>query len=269
MSADKKQYFCYTKPPLLILLSCLVFQGCGEGSGAGGASQSGSGSGPTSVSQSGSTAAMATYKNAIYTLINGLIIVSDIESEDNSNRYSFGDPFAETLYVYRDYLYVAGLLDVSIYDISEPLIPRRVSNYDHARACDPVIVSDDIGYITLRSRPECTQDEINRLEIVDFSDPKNPVQLTNFVMDFPHGLAKSPDHLAVCQEEFGLTFLNVDDIDAIEVTLQDETYNCFDLFYRDDTFFVTATDGIYQLELIDNTLNQISRIPIGPSASPL
>ena len=266
MSADKRQYFCYTKSPLLLLLLCLVFQGCGEGSGAGGASQSGSG---TSVSQSGSTAAMATYENAIYTLINGVVIVTDLESEKSSNRYSFGDPFAETLYVYRNYLYVAGLLDVAIYDISEPLIPERVSNYDHARACDPVIVSNDIGYITLRSRPECTLDEINRLEVVDFSDPENPVQLARFVMDFPHGLAKSPDHLAVCQEEFGLTFLNVDDIDSIEVTLQDETYNCFDLFYRDDTFFVTATDGIYQLELIDNTLNQISRIPVGSSATPL
>ncbi|HEY7774516.1 MAG TPA: hypothetical protein VIC26_15130 [Marinagarivorans sp.] len=245
---------------LVIVCSLLGATSLLTGCGSGGESSAGNNPSGGSTSIAGSTATMTSFKNVLYTLINRRVVIVDLLGEIEPS--SFLDYDAETLYMYEHYLYVAGQNGVSIYDVSEPLFPVPVSDYLHARACDPVIVSDDIGYITLRNRGGCPGD-INRLEVVDFSDPAFPEKITEFPMDAPYGLAKTPDYLAVCQPTFGLTLLDVNSLSAIEEITRHPQFDCFDLLYRDDVLVVTAADGIYQLDARDAFLAELSRIPVG------
>lgn len=232
------------------------------GCGSGGESSASNGVGGGTTSVAGSTATMANFQDALYTLIKNRVFIVDLLGEVEPSSIVNYD--AETLYVYEHYLYVAGQNGVSIYDISEPLSPVPVSDYFHARSCDPVIVSDGIGYITLRNRGGCPGD-INRLEVVDFSDPTFPEKVIEFPMDAPYGLAKTPDYLAVCQPKYGLTLLDVDNLNAIEELTRYPQFDCFDLLYHDEVLVVTAADGIYQLDARDAFLTELSRIPVGES----
>lgn len=241
----------------VFFLGCAVFgiSGCGS---EGGSNNAAAASGGTSTA--GSTATMSTYQNALYTLINNKVIIVDLEGEVEPR--SITDYDAETVYVYQHYLYLAGRNGVTIYDISNPVFPVLTSEYPHARACDPVIVNDGVGYITLRNRGGCPGD-INRLEVVDFSDPAFPEKITEFAMDSPYGLTKTPDYLAVCQPSYGLTLLDVESLGSIQEITRYPQYNCFDLLYKDNVLVVTAADGIYQLDAKDEFLVELSRIPVG------
>ncbi|BCD96179.1 hypothetical protein [Marinagarivorans cellulosilyticus] len=242
----------------LLAIGCTLLGTAGCGSEGGSSDASPGVSGGTSTA--GSTATMSTYKNVLYTLINNKVIIVDLGGEVEPKSIVNYD--AETVYIYQHYLYLAGRNGVTIYDISNPIFPVLVSNYLHARACDPVIVNDGVGYITLRNRGGCPGD-INRLEVVDFTDPACPEKITEFAMDAPYGLAKAPDYLAVCQPLYGLTLLDVGNLGNIQEITRYPQFDCFDLLYRDDVLVVTAADGIYQLDATDEFLVELSRIPVG------
>lgn len=261
----------YTRYTLLSLacVAILVLASCG-GEGNAGGSSSGSSSGGGATSQSGSTAAMLTYQNALYILDGDVFKVYDISSDEKTTlAMEDNESGAETLFVYENHLFIGGQTGVSIWNIDKPLEPESVSFYPHVRSCDPIIVQADVGYITLRSRPEC-RGEINRLEIVDFTDLTAPVEIARFPMDFPYGLAKTDDYLAICQEGYGLALVDVDltrgkgSISAdVEEVARYEEINCFDLIHNDGRLVVTALDGIHQLQIDGIVLTQLSRIPVG------
>lgn len=226
-------------------------------------------SGGDSVSQSGSTAAMTLHKDAMYSLDSQLLSVFDISETIPKKVAEHQIVGAETLFIYKDYLYVGGQFGVDIWDVSNELAPVQVNFYAHVRGCDPIIVHNDIGYITLRNRPGCGGDT-NRLEVVDFSDPEEPVLIGIHPLQYPYGLAKMGDYLAVCQEEYGLNILEVTQTEdvagqslLVEEMAEYKEINCFDLIYRDDVLLVTAADGIYQLQVDGFWLTPLSQIPVG------
>jgi len=182
-------------------------------------------------------------------------------------------PAAETLFIYDDYLYVGGRAGVDILNIDDPFYPVKVNAYPHVRGCDPVVVSSGIGYVTLRNRPGCGGD-VNRLEVVDFTDPLRPKLLGTFNMDFPFGLAKTDSYLAVCQEQHGLSLLDVsvDDSEgtkavAIKEKIRFFDVQCFDAIAAKDSLIVTAKDGIYQFGIDGVILSTLSKIPVGDGIS--
>jgi len=252
----------------------VILAGCGGAadSGGGGSSSSGgpSSGGNSSTSQAGSTAAMLTYKDVLYIMDPYRLKIFDISSPEqtvlvNTVRLSG----AETLFIYEGYLYIGGNSGVDILNIEDPHYPMKVSKYNHVRACDPVIVSSGIGYVTLRNRPGCGGD-VNRLEVVDFTDPLNPQLIDTFPMDNPYGLAKTETYLAVCQEDKGLSFLSVavNEPNGVKEAKIGEVarffdIHCFDAIASDKSLITTATDGIYQFKMDGYILTALSKIPVG------
>lgn len=239
----------------LFLLCIALTSGC---CGAGGGD-----AGPGPVSQSGSTAAMLIHRNAMYVLDHYILKVFDI-SEGVNPRLVEEIPLSapETLFIHEDHLYIGGATAVAIWDISDPLNPLDVTIYQHLRGCDPVVVEDATGYVTLRGHHTCNSNE-NRLEIIDFSDPANPEKISHYPMAFPHGLAKTPDFLAVCQEHYGLSLLDVEDPHRVVEIAKYPGILCFDAIFSRNNLILTATDGIYQFEASDRYLDQLSVIPVG------
>lgn len=245
---------------------CLaLLQGCaGQSADSSSGGSNGSSSGSVG-SQAGSTATMINQGNILYILDKEKLKALDLSTSPATEVLNTNSPGAETLFIYEDHLYVGGVDKVEIYNIESPSAPFVASQYPHLRSCDPVIVSADIGYVTLRNSGRCATNTagVNRLEIVDFSDPQFPEKITEYNMPNPFGLAKTDTYLAICQEFEGLALVDVSDHSNIQTLTTYDTISCFDAIYRDSRLVVTADDGIYQFHTGITELTELSRIPVG------
>lgn len=237
--------------------------------GACAASSDGNSNGNNNQSTSGSTATMLPYKNFAYSLDYNVLKIIDLSQTPPALVFSKYLSGPETLFINNNHLYVGGILGVDIFNIEDPAKPIYVAEYEHMKACDPIIVQDDIGYITLRSgfNNFCRLAGPNRLEIVDMADPSAPERIAEFPMTNPYGLALTDTHLAVCEEAFGLTLLDVDQPLMVMEVAKFPAINCFDLIYQDGRLIATATDGIYQFAAESEFISLISKIPVGEVVS--
>ena len=139
----------------LLLIAALI--GCGGGSSgssssssSGGSSSNGGGSG-----KGGSMARFAISGDFLYTVNSRSIEVFDISIPDDpiSFTHTFDVPFdVETLQSYNDYIYLGSKTGVSIY--TKPTKTEdlaKIGEFSHVRSCDPVVVSEDLAYVTLNS----------------------------------------------------------------------------------------------------------------------
>ena len=121
----------------------------------------------------------------------------------------------ETIFPYHQYLFVGANNGLHILDIQNPKLPVHVSTFAHARACDPVVVQNNIAFVTLRDGNECAG-YINQLEVIDVKDVLNPKLLHSFPMQHPHGLAVSGDFLYLCEGKWGLKVFDIKDLSQID-----------------------------------------------------
>jgi len=120
----------------------------------------------------------------------------------------------ETIIPYKNYLFIGGNAGMYIYDRTNPDEPVEVSRFEHANACDPVFVKDDIAYVTLRSGTLC-QGFTNQLDVIDVSDIESPRLIKSFEMDNPHGLSIRDNNLYLCEGIHGLKVFEIDDLESI------------------------------------------------------
>jgi hypothetical protein len=171
----------------------------------------------------------------------------------------------ETLFPYQDYLFIGGPGGMYIYDNTDPAAPALVSQFVHARACDPVVVQDHYAYITLRS-VGCWGTQ-NVLEIVDLTDIKAPTLVNSVPMQAPRGLAVDGDKLFVCDDSAGLKTLSIADpktvtqLDAVRAT------NCHDVIATQNRLIVGATGGVLQYSYATLPLTLLSSVPTSPAAT--
>ena len=93
----------------------------------------------------------------------------------------------ETLFKYHNHLFIGTTTGMLIYDISNPVKPEKVSEYDHITACDPVVVDGRYAYVTLRTGTTCANGQ-NLLDVIDISSIENPYLVKSYPLFNPHGL---------------------------------------------------------------------------------
>lgn len=173
----------------------------------------------------------------------------------------------ETVYPYKDMLFMGASDGMYIYDVANPASPAFLSQYSHMRACDPVIVQDDIAYLTLRDGSTC-QNFINQLEVIDISDPTSPEVLSIHSMENPHGLAKEGDKLFICEGPYGLKSFDASDHDKIgdrQLTHIDDIH-AFDVIVINGIVMMIGQDGFYQYRCEpDGSLTPLSFIAVEQS----
>lgn len=175
----------------------------------------------------------------------------------------------ETLWHYNNRLFIGAQNGMYIYDISNnPAQPQYLSFYGHVNSCDPVVVKDDIAYVTLRSGTQC-QGFTNQLEIIDIADVTNPTLLYTYPMHNPHGLGIDGNTLFICDNDQGLKVYDASDVSVIDQHLTDHigTLTAFDVIpvFYEDLLILTGPDGIYQFDYSDPAdLQQLSHLPITP-----
>jgi hypothetical protein len=205
------------------------------------------------VGVGGSTARFTITENHLYTVDRYSLRVFDLNNALNPkqvNTVAIGWDI-ETIYPYQDKLFIGGESGMHIYDASNPEKPSYLSQFIHARACDPVVAQGDRAYVTLRSGGPCLGTS-NQLDVLDVSNILKPRLIKTYPMHNPIGLSINGETLMICDSDEGLKVYNAKDDDNIDKNRQEhiKDFHAFDVIALDDAklAIVTGKDGIHQFD---------------------
>lgn len=232
-------------------------------------SQGGSNGGGNPVGTGGSMARFTIVEDNLYVLDGNKMFVYDITDPSNPKEInSIAMDFdVETVFPHEGQLFIGGTEGMYIYDNTDPTSPRFLSKFEHAIACDPVVVEGNYAYVTLRSGGPCDR-AINQLDVVNIEDINNPTLVKNFQMHNPHGLSVQGNTLYLCDGNQGLKVFDVTDKSAILDNLKDADRNilkAYDVIPNPEngTVLVVGKEGIFQYDAMDpQKLERISQITI-------
>ncbi len=206
--------------------------------------------------QGGSLARFTLKGDYLYTVDNfGLNVFNVANTSDpikvNSVPIGFN---IETLFGYKDYLYIGSQNGMFIYSLQNPEFPDRLASVEHFTACDPVIANDTHAFVTLHSETFCGND-INVLEIYDVSKITEPVLLNRRNLTFPRGLGLYGNFLFVCDDEIKIFDISKPEESKLVSAIK---RNAFDLIIQNDLLIAIGESGVYQYRLSNNSEEGVS-----------
>ncbi len=234
--------------------------------------QSGGGSKNSSspIGKGGSMARFAIVDNRIYTVSYADLNVFDITNADNpvyKNKVNVGSWNVETIFPFKDKLFIGSQSGMFIYTISNPDKPVSIGQFSHVQSCDPVIADDNFAYVTLRSGSAC-QGFSNQLEILQLNNITDPKLIKVYPFTNPHGLSKDGNLLFICDGSDGLKIYNASDVSGLQLIKQFSNIETYDVIAYNHIALVVAQDGLYQYDYSDtNNIHLISKIGISKSKS--
>ena len=117
----------------------------------------------------------------------------------------------ETIFPFKDKLFVGSTSVVHIFSIDDPANPQKLSEAispSVMRRCDPVVAKDTVAYATLRTNDQCGG-IASILAVYDIKDVKHPVQRTTRPVSEPYGLGYSGNTLYVCDKQQGIIVFDI------------------------------------------------------------
>ena len=170
----------------------------------------------------GSTARFTIYSDFLYAASQSDLMVFDIKTQQNpskKNTINLGWG-VETIFPYKDKLFIGSNTGMYIFDNKNPEKPERLSIFQHARACDPVVVDGNTAFVTLRTGV-CGVAP-NRLDVIDITNINFPSLIRSYDMQNPHGLGVSLPNLFICEGAFGLKSMDAGNVKDIKLLQQIE-----------------------------------------------
>lgn len=226
------------------------------------------GNGSNGPGVAGSFARFSIVNNRLYSIDNYQLHSFDITNPAqpiNMNQPVSVGWNVETIFPYKDFLFFGSQNGMIVYSISNPNEPTYVSELQHFRGCDPVVVQDDIAYVTLRNgNPTCGGFE-NQLDIIDVSDIYDPELIKSYDMHNPHGLGIDENTLFLCDGEDGLKVYDVEDSNDIDELEHYKNIDTYDVIPLEDYLFMIGSDGfrLYDYSDLDD-IHLLSTIPVAP-----
>lgn len=166
----------------------------------------------------------------------------------------------ETIYAYKDKLFIGSMNAMYIYSIADPAHPAKLGTASHVRACDPVIADDNVAYVTVRSGNVCGGTQ-NAMFIYDVSNVLSPKQKNVIIMDNPWGLGKHNNTLFVCNGNSGLSVYDITNryYPKLKQKLFDDTY--YDVIVYNDMLICMVEGGTLLYELkADGQILKLAKI---------
>jgi hypothetical protein len=117
----------------------------------------------------------------------------------------------ETIYPFKDKLFIGSTSVVHIFSITDPANPQKLSvaiSPTVLRRCDPVVAKDTVAYATLRTNAECGGTQ-SILAVYDIRNVLNPVQKAQYPVSEPYGLGYQDNALYVCDKQRGLMVFDI------------------------------------------------------------
>jgi hypothetical protein len=145
-----------------------------------------------------------------------------------------------------------------IYQTTNPAQPTRVSSFQHARSCDPVIADDNYAYVTLRSGTMCNG-FTNQLDVINITNLSSPSLVKSYNLQNPHGLSKDGNTLFICDGKGGVKVFDAADVNNIKLLHTTTGIDAYDIIAMNNLAIVVGKDGLYQFDYSDrNKLKLIS-----------
>lgn len=183
------------------------------------ASNNGAPSAGSIIGTGGSYAKFQINNNALYTTesfkLNVFDITQPLQTSFNKSVYMdswFGGEF-ETLFRQGNYLFVGATSGMYVINAFDEFNPFFISGFSHATACDPVVVSGNTAYITVRGGTSCgaIEDQVN---VIDITDISSPTLLSTTFLNQPRGLGVK-DHIVYVCAENGLQVYDASDASGL------------------------------------------------------
>ncbi len=149
----------------------------------------------------------------------------------------------ETIYPFKDKLFVGSQSGMYIFSIHNPAMPIQESEFSHVRSCDPVIADDKYAYVTLRSGTAC-QGFTNQMEVLNVEDINSPQLIKTYPFTNPHGLGMYEQVMFLCDGDAGIRILDIADPYAIQETQKFEIGTAIDVIMQKNKAYVLTTDQI-------------------------
>lgn len=175
-------------------------------------------------------------------------ITEPVLPNEQSNQPTWRE--AESLFSQEGYLYMGTTTGMVIYNTKDmPSQPTEVSEIEHVESCDPVIVTGDWAFLTIRSGNACNGIE-NQFHVIDISNKNSPKIKERFDMTNPHGLGYDNNLLFICDGTDGLKIfdaaLPTESGNNLLYHFTDITAN--DIILNNGNAVLIADHGIYQYD---------------------
>ena len=229
---------------LVVLLCIFIGQSCGESTGS---SSSNTGLG-------GSTATFALHEGRLYALklstpaarsysLLGFDLTNPAAPQ-LQHEETIGDFVPETLIQAKNHLFVGSDRGVAIFKTdSETGKPEEIGFAWHFQARDPVVVSGDYAYATIREVRGAAA--ANSILVIDIQNIQSPATIKEISMQGPKGLGLANGHLYVCDEEGLAVFSLADPASPERLSIVTEA-QCFDNIADTASLITTGESGVSQ-----------------------
>ena len=183
--------------------------------------------------------------------------ISNPSSPQQTNDQNVGWSI-ETIYPFKDKLFIGSSNGMFIYTIENPSNPTKQSSFSHVSSCDPVVADDDYAYVTLRSGTAC-QGFTNQMEILDVKNITAPKLLKTYSYTNPHGLSKSGNTIFLCDGKAGLRILDATNPLSIKQKKRFRNIGtAIDVITIDNIAYVITRDNVLIYEF--SSYNDVKRI---------
>ena len=202
----------------------------------------------------GSMSRFTLYKNYLYSVINNYMSIIDLSENEPvkvvENIYIGWN--VETIFSYKDNMFMGTPTGMFIYSVEDPLEPKYISSVQHIFGCDPVVVENDIAYVTIHSGNNCGQ-LVNDLMIYDVSNVREPKHIITYAMTKPKGLGIDNSILFLCDD--GLKVFNAANPQKLPTNMLAHFSGMegFDVIPFDNVLMMIAEEGLYQYDYSDLT----------------
>jgi len=185
--------------------------------------------------------------------LNAMAIIDDasgaFQTVGSTSNLNFPDAM-ETIFPYQDKLFVGSRTSMNIYDAAQPQNPTELYEFEHATSCDPVLPTDEVAYITLRTGDfsDCPGNT-NALVVLDIENLNSPEEVDHIDMSSPYGMTVIGDRLFVGEGDNGWSIFDVTDRKRPSVIKQDDTVKAFDIIAHPTNpaiILIAGPDGLTQ-----------------------
>ena len=207
----------------------------------------------SSTGQGGSLARFSIVGDYLYTVTSSDINLFNIK--DPKNPISLGKVKIEqntndieTIYAYKDKLFLGSRTGAYIYDNTNPEQPTFITKVVHTVSCDPVVVENDRAYVTLRNGNNC-RGATNQLDIIDIENIKNSKIIKSYPMSNPAGLAIKDNNLFICDGYDGLKIFDAKDSLNLKEVAKVSINNPLDIILNNDyQGIIVSKEGLHQYD---------------------
>lgn len=166
------------------------------------------------------------------------------------------DANIETVFPFDSLLLVGGQQGMYICKRSSSGSVELISTYEHVESCDPVVTDGQHAYVTLSSG--CNWQN-NQLDILDVTNPYQPILLATYPMEGPKGLGISNNLLFICDTPIGLKIYDRTDPVQIELKYLFDHIQPIDVIPYQGLLFVMTSTAIHQFDYSNpNSITELS-----------